>query len=203
MVAKFFWIHNFKMFYKNYSERGMLTVNVKKITAIVCTVTLVAAIGVTSVFAATNSNMSWTQIHKGFGQRQQLTDEQKAQMKEKRAEMQAKVKEEKSKWDALTDEQKAEVYDLKDQAAADQTKLIDKYLELGLIDNDQATKMKDAITNRSQQLRESGKMPMMGLGEGNGPGGMRGGMRGGAPNQKPPTEDSATATTDNSTTATE
>lgn len=99
----------------------------------------------------------------------ELTDEQKAEMEAKRTEIEAEMAEMKTKteamnekWTALTTEQKEEIYALKDQAASLETQIIDKYLELGLIDEQTAADMKDSISENSAQLRESGKMPAFG-----------------------------------------
>ena len=160
-----------------------------KLTVFICVAAILGTIGITSVFAATN-NSAGTQANTTQGQKfargakmggTQLTAEQKAQMKANRAAMQAKVKDQQAKLAALTDQQKAEIYALKDEQAAVQVKMIDKYLELGLIDSDQATKMKEEITTRTTQMKDSGKIPMMGIGGGRGQGGMRGGKPGNMP----------------------
>ena len=96
----------------------------------------------------------------GRGGRGFMSEEQRAAMDEMN-----------SKWDALTDEQKAEIYDLNDQKAAIDNKIIDKYLEYGIIDSDKASDMKDALDSQKNDMRSNGRMPM--------PGGR--GMRGGRP----------------------
>ncbi|NDL68409.1 DUF2680 domain-containing protein [Anaerotalea alkaliphila] len=82
------------------------------------------------------------------------------------------------KWDALTDAQKEEIYALKEEAADSEGKIADKYLEWGLIDEETATQMKERLTERVQDLREDGRMPMLGGRGGHGKGGQgRGGFR--------------------------
>jgi len=66
----------------------------------------------------------------------------------------------KEKWDALTDEQKAEIFGLEDQAAAIEGRIIDKYLEFGLIDAETAENMKNDLNSRKNEMRENGRMPM-------------------------------------------
>ncbi|MGL5440689.1 MAG: DUF2680 domain-containing protein [Filifactoraceae bacterium] len=65
----------------------------------------------------------------------------------------------KTKWDTLTDAQKNEIYDLYDQKATIDNKIIDKYLDYGLIDSTTATDMKKNIDNRKSDIRTNGKMP--------------------------------------------
>ena len=69
-----------------------------------------------------------------------------------------------SQWSALTDAQKEEIYGLTDEKAAIESQIIDKYLELGLIDAQTAATMKENITTQSSEMRSGGKMPMLGRG---------------------------------------
>jgi hypothetical protein len=95
-----------------------------------------------------------------------LTDEEKAAMEAKREEMKAKIEAQQDKWNSLTDAQKAEIYALKDQKAALEGKITDKYLEFGVIDEATANEMKERITERSKEMKESGRMPGLGFGKG-------------------------------------
>lgn len=83
----------------------------------------------------------------------QMTEEQKAAKEAQKA-----------KWDALTDAQKAEIYSLYDQKAAIDSKIIDKYLEYGVIDSDTAATMKENVETRKSDMRTNGRMPMCGKG---------------------------------------
>lgn len=68
----------------------------------------------------------------------------------------------KAKWDALTDAQKAEIYSLYDEKTAIDSKIIDKYLEFGVIDADTATTMKQNFETKKSEMRTNGRMPMPG-----------------------------------------
>lgn len=87
-----------------------------------------------------------------------LTDEQKAEMEARKAEMDA-ISE---KWSALTDAQKEEIYSLKDKASDIESQIIDKYLEWGVIDENNAADMKARLAERKTEMRENGRMPMFG-----------------------------------------
>lgn len=80
---------------------------------------------------------------------QQLTDQQKADM----AQYEAKFKEAQSKFDALTDEQKKEVYDLFDKINVAKVKLLDKYVEFGIISKDEADRMKEHMAEFAENAR--------------------------------------------------
>ena len=103
-----------------------------------------------------------------------LTDEQKAEwaerqerqeeMKSKRAEMESRMKLQLDKWGDLTDEQKAELYSLQDKSVDAQIAIIDKYLELGVIDEEKAQAMKDRLLEGNDFMRENDFMPGFGFG---------------------------------------
>lgn len=105
----------------------------------------------------------------------ELTDEQKAEMQAMREKMNAA----REKWDTLTQEQKDELYGLYDQAADVQSQIIDKQLELGLIDEETAQSMREMLSGQTANMRESGQMPGIGgfKGGSHGKGGPRGGER--------------------------
>ena len=87
------------------------------------------------------------------GRGDKMTEEQKAAMDEM-----------KSKWDALTDEQKEAIYGLNDQKTDIDSKIIDKYLEYGIIEAETAESMKNAFESQKENMRENGRMPMGGRG---------------------------------------
>jgi len=104
-----------------------------------------------------------------------ITDEQRAewadrqdQMKSKRAEMENRMSIQNDKWDALTDVQREELYSLQDKTVDAQIAVIDKYLELGVIDADTAQAMKDRLIDGQTNMRENGRMPGFGGGFGKG-----------------------------------
>lgn len=83
--------------------------------------------------------------------------EMQAKMEERQAEMEARRQECQAQWDALTEEEKQEVYNLQRQMLQTQQQLIDKYLELGLIEADAAEKMQTMLEEQSLAL-ENGEM---------------------------------------------
>lgn len=68
----------------------------------------------------------------------------------------------KSRWDALTDAQKAEIFDLNDQKAAIDSQIIDKYVELGIIDAETAESMRSALESQRSDMRTNSRMPIIG-----------------------------------------
>lgn len=102
--------------------------------------------------------------------RPELTDEQKAEMQARQAEMKAM----KEKLAALTDEQKAEIYALQDQIFEIRAQIVDKLLSWNVIDEKTATDMKAKLTEQATKMREEGKLPMMGGFEGRGKCGHKG-----------------------------
>ncbi len=114
---------------------------------------------------ATSSAATSTGICERISNRRaSLTDEQKAEMTANREERKAKFEASKAKWDALTAAQKEELYALTDKEIDAKIQKIDKSLELGIIDADTATKMKENLTQRKTDMREDGRMPLMGRG---------------------------------------
>lgn len=102
----------------------------------------------------------------GRGERgdRQMTEEQKAAKDAMKA-----------KWDALTEAQRNEIYGLYDQQSDIQSKMIDKYLEYGLIDTDTASSMKEGMKTERSDMVDNSRMPMLGRG---GRGGRMGGFGG-------------------------
>lgn len=62
-------------------------------------------------------------------------------MEANQAEMKTKMEERTAKWSALNDSQKEELYVLQENEIDVNIQLIDKQLELGLIDSEMATEM--------------------------------------------------------------
>lgn len=80
----------------------------------------------------------------------------------------------------LSEAQKNELYALQEERFKLDQQMIDKYLELGLITEDQAKVMKERMTDRVERMRDSGFVPGIGGGfggQGNGFGGGYGGGR--------------------------
>ncbi|MTN53046.1 DUF2680 domain-containing protein [Turicibacter sanguinis] len=80
---------------------------------------------------------------------QQLTEDQKAEM----AKHEQKFKEAQAKFDALTADQKKEIYDLFDKVNVAKVKLLDKYVEYGIISKDEAQAMQKYMAEFSEKAR--------------------------------------------------
>lgn len=83
-----------------------------------------------------------------------LTEEQKGEMAKK---LEAEYKEMQEKFNALTDEQKKEIYDLYDKVNVAKVKLLDKYVELGLITEDEAKAIQKHMSEVSEKVRKEGQ----------------------------------------------
>ena len=92
----------------------------------------------------------------------ELTDEQKAEMEARWADKASRWTAQRENWDALTDEMREELYSLQDKTVEAQIAVIEKYLELGVIDEETAKNMIDRLNEGQSVMRESGRMPMMG-----------------------------------------
>lgn len=69
-----------------------------------------------------------------------------------------------SKWNELTDAQRAEIYKIYEEKTNIDSKLIDKYLEFGIIDNETANSMKSNLTEEKNNMVNNKRMPMIGRG---------------------------------------
>ncbi|MDP4110360.1 MAG: DUF2680 domain-containing protein [Bacillota bacterium] len=126
----------------------------KKLGSIIISIFIAAAIGTTAwaATAGTAAGNSGT------------ADERRGSPKiseEQKAEMQAQRKAEKEAWAALSDEKKESIYSINEQIAALQNQLVDKYNEYGLIDKDEATKIKDANNKYIEEIKNGDKIPML------------------------------------------
>lgn len=171
----------------------------KKISTVLIAVVLTASIGTTAW--ATTQDSSTSAQGTGAAQKQdfkrgpgknmpELTDEQKAAMEAKKTEMQAAQMAKEDAWTNMTDDQKNSIYSLQQQIADLQNQLTDQYSEYGLIDSDTATKIKEDTTKRVADMKENGKLPMLGV-----MGGGHGFDGPGRPD-KDPTDSTAASTTD-------
>lgn len=83
-----------------------------------------------------------------------LTEEQKEEMAKQ---FEAEYKEMQEKFSALTDEQKKEIYDLYDKVNVAKIKLLDKYVEFGLITEEEAKSIQEHMSEASEKIRSEGK----------------------------------------------
>lgn len=79
-----------------------------------------------------------------------LTEEQKKQIEAEHQEMQ-------EKFNALTDEQKKEIYDLYDKVNVAKIKLLDKYVEFGLLTEEEVKSIQEHLSEISEKMRTEGK----------------------------------------------
>lgn len=82
-----------------------------------------------------------------------------------REEMKAQMDAMKEKWDSLSETQKEEVYKLKDNIIDTESKIIDKYVEWGIVDKSTSEEIKEKMTERKAMMREDGNMPGPGIGK--------------------------------------
>lgn len=83
-----------------------------------------------------------------------LTEEQKGEMAKQ---FEAEYKEMQEKFSALTDEQKKEIYDLYDKVNVAKIKLLDKYVELGLMTDEEAKSIQKHMSEVSEKIRSEGQ----------------------------------------------
>ena len=83
-----------------------------------------------------------------------LTEEQKG---EKAKQFEAEYKQMQEKFSALTDEQKKEIYDLYDKVNVAKIKLWDKYVELGLMTDEEAKSIQKHMSDVSEKIRSEGQ----------------------------------------------
>ena len=83
-----------------------------------------------------------------------LTEEQKG---EKAKQFEAEYKQMQEKFSALTDEQKKEIYDLYDKVNVTKIKLLDKYVELGLMTDEEAKSIQKHMSDVSEKIRSEGQ----------------------------------------------
>lgn len=84
-----------------------------------------------------------------------LTEEEKAEMKSKSEEMDAKRKESQEKFNNLTDEQKKEIYNLRKENIKNEIKSVNKYLEFGVISEEEAKDMKAKLNERLENVENT------------------------------------------------
>ena len=65
------------------------------------------------------------------------------------------------KWDTLTANQKNEVYALLEEDMKVQNKVMDKLVQLGVMDKTDSAKIQSGRTERFEKLKKSGEFPLM------------------------------------------
>ena len=61
------------------------------------------------------------------------------------------------KFSALSDEEKKEIYDLYDKVNDAKTELLDKYVELGLMTEQEAKAIKEQMSKHAEKIKDDGK----------------------------------------------
>jgi polyhydroxyalkanoate synthesis regulator phasin len=88
-----------------------------------------------------------------------LSENDKSQ-KDKKAAFDEAMKKATDTWNKLTDKQKAEVYSLIENEMKSEIKLMDKLVELGMINKEDAMTFKARMMERFKKLKESGEFPL-------------------------------------------
>ncbi len=81
----------------------------------------------------------------------QLTEEQKAEVNQQ---FEADYKEMQEKFNQLTDDQKEEIYELYDKVNVAKVKLLDKYVELELMTEEEVEAIQKHMAEMSEKIRE-------------------------------------------------
>ena len=81
----------------------------------------------------------------------QLTEEQKAEVKQQ---FEADYNEMQEKFNQLTDDQKEEIYELYDKVNVAKVKLLDKYVELELMTEEEVEAIQKHMAEMSEKIRE-------------------------------------------------
>lgn len=87
--------------------------------------------------------------------------EMKADCKDKKAEFEKKLKVASEKWSSLNQTQKNEVYTLLENKVKESNKVLDKLVELKVLDQSDAENMKTRNTEKYQKMKESGEFPLL------------------------------------------
>jgi hypothetical protein len=87
-----------------------------------------------------------------------LTEADKTQ-KDKRAAFEEKMKKASEKWNSLTAKQKDEVYAMIESNMKSESKLMDKLVELGVMDKKDAEILKTNMTEKFNEMKQSGDFP--------------------------------------------
>lgn len=87
--------------------------------------------------------------------------EKKNDNDEKKAAIKAKLKKANEQWNTLTNEQKQEVYALLDSEMEIEIQLMDKLVELGVLEKEDVDMLKSHMINKLKRIKESGEFPLM------------------------------------------
>lgn len=82
--------------------------------------------------------------------------------KGKKAAFDEKLKKAGEKWNALTAKQKNEVYTLMENKMKEDNKLMDKLVELGVMEKVDADAVKAHMSEKYEKVKESGEFPLFG-----------------------------------------
>ncbi len=119
--------------------------------AIVCAMAIAGVSPATAFAAATDTDT------------QTVTQSDKDQEHKggKRALFEERVNKAIQKWDTLTADQKNEVYALLEEEMKAQNKVMDKLVQLGVMDKAEAAKLQSKRAEHFEKLKKSGEFPLM------------------------------------------
>ncbi|MDF2609893.1 MAG: hypothetical protein K0R92_1367 [Lachnospiraceae bacterium] len=80
---------------------------------------------------------------------------------DKKAALKQKMEQANEKWNSLSADEKEEIYSLIESKLEAEDKVIDKLVELGVIQNEDAANFKTHLQNRFNKLKESGEFPLL------------------------------------------
>ncbi|GAA0077768.1 hypothetical protein UT300005_21460 [Clostridium sp. CTA-5] len=129
---------------------------VKKILSILSLVTVMGTMGVTA-FASDTSNTPNTSVTTSSAVSENKNDKNFKCDKEHNKLRHGENCDMQQNFASLTDAQKQEINTLKDQQKGVESQIVDKYLELGVIDQTQADNMKARLTQDKSKGMEAGK----------------------------------------------
>lgn len=89
-----------------------------------------------------------------------ITLSENTQGQDKKAAFDDAMKQATDKWNSLSASQKAEVYSLIENEIKAQIRLMDKFVELGIINKDDATALKARMMDRFKKMKDSGEFPL-------------------------------------------
>lgn len=90
-----------------------------------------------------------------------LSEKDKSQnQNDKKAAFDDAMKKATDKWNTLTAQQKADVYSLIEDEIKSEIKLMDKLVDLGIINKEDASSFKARLMDRFNKLKESGEFPL-------------------------------------------
>ena len=116
----------------------------------ICTLAIIGMLGFMSIspmnaYAQEKNTISVSEKNQGNG---------------KKAPYRNKMKEAKEKWDSLNGTQKGEIYSILEEGIKTEEQLLDKLVELGVLEKDDATLFKIYMIEKYNKVKKSGEFPL-------------------------------------------